>query len=132
MRKERAAEFRLATQLAAQSATNDQAISMPSLFPVWSGKGVAYPKDYIVRNGNGLFRCLTAHTSQESWAPGATPSVWVAISDPTQDWPKWLQPQGAHDSYAKGSKVSHNGKHWVSDVDGNVWEPGVHGWTEQA
>ena len=27
-------------------------------------------------------------------------------------------------------KVSHNGKYWTSDVDSNVWEPGVYGWTE--
>lgn len=23
----------------------------------------------------------------------------------------------------------HNGNLWDSDVDGNVWEPGVYGWT---
>ena len=38
--------------------------------------------------------------------------------------------QGAHDAYEKGYKVSHNEKHWISDVDGNVWEPGVYGWTQ--
>ena len=31
---------------------------------------------------------------------------------------------------AKDAKVSHNGKHWISNADGNVWEPGVYGWTE--
>jgi hypothetical protein len=31
-----------------------------------------------------------------------------------------------------GAKVSHNGKHWISDVDNNVWEPGVYGWSEEA
>lgn len=30
----------------------------------------------------------------------------------------------------KGDKVSHNGSHWTSTVDGNVWEPGVYGWAE--
>ena len=30
----------------------------------------------------------------------------------------------------KGAKCSHNGKHWMSDVDNNVWEPGAYGWTE--
>lgn len=37
---------------------------------------------------------------------------------------------GAHDAYSKDAKVSHNGKHWTSTVDSNVWEPGVYGWTE--
>ena len=36
----------------------------------------------------------------------------------------------AHDAYNAGDKVSHGGKHWISDQDGNVWEPGVYGWTE--
>ena len=40
------------------------------------------------------------------------------------------RPLGAHDAYSKGAKVSHNGKKWTSDSDGNVWEPGVYGWTE--
>lgn len=42
----------------------------------------------------------------------------------------WKQPEGAHDAYNKGDEVSHKGSEWTSDVDGNVWEPGVHGWTE--
>ena len=37
---------------------------------------------------------------------------------------------GAHDAYDAGDKVAHNGKHWTSNLDGNVWEPGVYGWTE--
>lgn len=32
--------------------------------------------------------------------------------------------------YANGDKVTHNEKKWVSDVDSNVWEPGVYGWSE--
>ena len=32
--------------------------------------------------------------------------------------------------YAKGDKVTHNGKTWISTTDNNVWEPGVYGWEE--
>ena len=49
---------------------------------------------------------------------------------PAEEWPEWSQPLGAHDAYSKGAKVSHNGKHWISDLDANVWEPGQYGWTE--
>ena len=35
-------------------------------------------------------------------------------------------------AYAKGAKVSHSDTHWTSNVDNNVWEPGVYGWTEVA
>lgn len=99
------------------------------LFSLW-----AYPVDYKTGNirahGGKLYRCLQNHTSQETWTPDAAPSLWVGISDPAEEWPAWSQPVGSTDAYAKGAQVSHNGKHWTSDVDANVWEPGVYGWTE--
>ena len=61
-----------------------------------------------------------------------TSSLWKATADPAEEWPVWSQPQGAHDAYAKGAKVLHSSKRWTSDVDNNVWEPGVYGWTEVA
>ena len=84
-----------------------------------------------IRQYNGeLFRCVQAHTSQADWTPDATASLWKKVGDPTEEWPAWSQPIGAHDAYNSGDKVSHNGKHWTSNVDANVWEPGVYGWTE--
>ena len=78
------------------------------------------------------YRCLQAHTSQESWNPVDAPSLWakVLIPDPSVI-PEWEQPSSTN-PYMKGDKVKHNGKTWVSDVDNNVWEPGVYGWTECA
>lgn len=100
------------------------------LFTPW-----AYPVNYSVgqirRYTDGkLYRCLQAHTSQADWTPDAAVSLWVSISDPSEEWPEWSQPLGAHDAYPAGAKVSHNGKHWTSDIASNVWEPGVYGWTE--
>lgn len=94
-------------------------------------------KDYavgkIVTRPNGiLFKCVQAHRSQTGWEPENTPALWNKIGDPTEEYPEWSQPLGAHDAYPLGAKVSHNGKKWVSDVASNVWEPGVYGWTEVA
>lgn len=54
----------------------------------------------------------------------------------SSDWPEWVRPTGAHNAYAKGSQVTHNGERYVSKIDANVWEPGVFGsdflWTKQA
>ena len=54
----------------------------------------------------------------------------------SSDWPEWVQPTGAHDAYAKGSQVTHNGERYVSQIDANVWEPGMFGseslWSKQA
>lgn len=62
------------------------------------------------------------------YPPEQVPAVWKRVF--LEEYPEWVQPQGAHDAYAKGAKVTHNGKKWISTVDNNVWEPGVHGWDE--
>ena len=84
-----------------------------------------------VRDGK-LWKCIQDHTSQDDWKPEDSPSLWVNISDPAEEWPAWSQPVGAHDAYSAGDKVSHNGKHWISTADSNVWEPGVYGWEESS
>lgn len=99
------------------------------LFAAWAYP-VAYKAGQIRRYAGALYKCVQAHTSQETWTPDVSASLWSKTSDPAEEWPEWSQPVGAHDAYAKGDKVSHSGKHWTSDVDGNVWEPGVYGWTE--
>ena len=110
-------------------ATDEQAWDTAYFFPAWKTEH-DYTTGDRVRHGSTLYKCLQSHTSQSTWTPDVTPSLWVRIDDPAIEWPEWIQPQGSTDAYAKGAKVSHNEKHWVSDVDGNVWEPGVYGWTE--
>ena len=99
------------------------------LFAEWAYP-IAYTVGQIRRYNGTLYKCVQAHTSQAYWAPPAAPSLWSLTADPTEEWPEWIQPIGAHDAYDLGAKVSHNGKHWTSDVAANVWEPGVYGWTE--
>ena len=79
-----------------------------------------------------LYKCIQAHKSQADWTPDVAVSLWVVAGDPAEEWPEWSQPIGAVDAYMSGDKVSHNEKHWVSDYDNNVWEPGVFGWHEDA
>lgn len=99
------------------------------LFAEWTYP-IAYTVGQFRRHNGKLYKCVQAHTSQEDWTPDVSASLWSVAADPAEEWPAWSQPVGAHDAYAAGDKVSHNGKHWTSDVDGNVWEPGVYGWTE--
>lgn len=91
---------------------------------------ISYKTGQLRRFKDKLYRCISDHTSQADWTPDVAVSLWVSCSDPADEWPSWSQPVGAHDAYAKDSKVSHNDKHWVSDVDNNVWEPGIYGWHE--
>lgn len=101
-----------------------------NLFSSWAA-GVRYETGNIRAYWDKLYRCLQGHVSQEDWTPDAAASLWALIADPAEEWPAWSQPVGAHDAYDIGDQVSHNGKHWTSDVGGNVWEPGVYGWTEK-
>lgn len=103
-----------------------QAESVTDLFPVWE-PGTSYAVGDRRRYDALLYRCVQAHTSQADWTPPAVPALWARTS--TEEWPEWIQPTGAQDAYAKGDKVTHNDQHWISNIDGNVWEPGVYGWT---
>ena len=106
---------------------DNTALTGMELYPVWA-VGIAVAKDSRYQYEGKLYKCVQAHTTQADWTPDVTPALWVIVS--LEEWPEWIQPTGAHDAYSKGAKVTHNEKKWISDVDANVWEPGVYGWTE--
>lgn len=113
--------------LATSYLDDEQAETVTNLFPLWE-VGVVYAVGDRRQYDSLLYRCVQSHTSQEDWTPPQVPALWVRTS--TEEWPEWIQPQGAHDAYSKGSKVSHLGKHWISDYYSNIWEPSVFGWSE--
>lgn len=86
-RVEKAKQFRAAASLSAQTATDKQAVTMPTMYPYWAEK-TAYGSDgepKIVRRPVGerdqLYRCNIPHTSQKGWEPESYPAGWVAIND---------------------------------------------------
>ena len=128
---EQARVIRAAMDAAGEVLDDGKAAECAALYRPWEGAG-AYAVGDMRRYGGLLYRCLTAHQGQDSWAPNVSPSLWVRVDDPAVEWPEWVQPTGAADAYASGAKVSHDGKRWVSLVDANTWEPGVYGWEESA
>ena len=127
--REKALQLRRIIEQAAQFLDDTTALDGVDLFPTWK-PGTPYTLGERVRHNGILWRCLQPHTSQAVWEPGAAPSLWakVLIPDPEQIY-DWEQPDSTN-PYSKGDKVRHKGKIWVSNIDGNVWEPGVYGWTE--
>ena len=128
--KEKAYALRKLIEQAAASLSDEDALTGVELFPRWSENEISYAVgDRVLYNGT-LFKCLQAHTSQATWTPTDAPSLWtkVLIPDP-EVIPEWEQPDSTN-PYMKGDKVTHNGKTWQSDIDNNVWEPGVYGWSE--
>ena len=128
---ERAIQLRPVIEQAAQSLDDETALTAVELYPIWSATGT-YAVDVRVQYKGILYRCLVEHTAQETWTPTDAPSLWAKVLIPDPDViPEWEQPDSTN-PYMTGDKVAHNGKTWVSDVDDNVWEPGVYGWSEVA
>ena len=95
----------------AVSLSDEEASSVPFLFEQWNPNGHSYAIGDRVQYNGTLYRCIQAHTSQSTWDPVNAPSLWARTDDPAIEWPEWVRPLGSHDAYAKGAKVSHNGKH---------------------
>lgn len=128
---ERARALRPYIEKAAASLADKDALESVELFPAWAA-GVVYAVDTRVQYQGTLYRVVQAHTSQADWTPDATPALFVAVS--LDEWPEFVQPTGAHDAYKKGDKVTFEGKHYISLIDGNVYSPAAYpaGWAEQA
>lgn len=122
MKRKHLLTLRQKIEQAAVSLPDTDALDAVELFPAWKVDHDYAVGDRVQDEGT-LYKCLQAHTSQASWKPADAPSLWVRVDDPSIEWPEWVQPTGSTDAYAKGAKVSHNGKHYISDVDANVWEP---------
>ena len=99
------------------------------LFPLWDGNWTGKAGS-IVRDEGLLYKSIHDVGPGQNTKPSATPAMWTKIGNPAEEWPEWVQPIGAHDAYKIGDKVTHNGKKWVSTANGNVWQPGVYGWTQ--
>lgn len=119
--REKAIALRKLIEKLSADLSDSEAYTAPELFPQWTSKD--YAQGDRVQYQGLLYKCLQSHTAQSDWTPETAVSLWVRVDDPSIEYPEWRQPQGSHDAYNKGDKVSHNGKHWQSDIDGNVWEP---------
>ena len=127
MTREHARRLRRFIEMLSVTLTDEDALESVELFPMWHS-GQAYATGDRIQYDGVLYKCVQAHTSQDDWPPDRTPALWVVVS--VDEWPEWVQPQGAHDAYSMGDKVSYNGKHWISTIDANIYAPGVYGWDE--
>ena len=128
--RELAQKLRPYIEKAAISLSDEDALQAKELYPQWSGNGIAYKVDDRVRYDGILYKVLIAHTSQESWTPVASPSLFAKVLIPDENTiPEWQQPDSTN-PYQIGDKVMHNGKVWQNTISNNVWQPGVYGWVE--
>ena len=133
-----AEQFRKALQMFAETLSDEQAMEIATVYPVWA-TDTAYAVNAIVVFGENavgdpqLYRCVQAHTSQSDWTPDVAPSLWSGIGIGGDGVPVWSQPTGAHDAYNIGDRVHFPGESdpiYVSLINGNIYSPEVYpaGW----
>lgn len=129
MTAEQARQLRKLLENQTAEMTDEQILNYPDFVEKWRS-GQKYEVGKRLEYNGIVYKVLVAHTSQADWTPDAAPSLFAKVLIPdTGAVPEWKQPDSTN-PYAKSDKVTHNGKTWESEVDNNVWEPGVYGWKE--
>lgn len=121
------------------AVTDEYALQTIDMFPLWESYiGVPITQDDLDRgydryqyNGK-LYKVVQPHTPQENWTPDTQKALWTEVT--LDEWPQWRQPTGVQDAYNIGDKVTHNGRKYISQIEGNTTEPGTdeRWWKEQA
>ena len=92
-----------------------------------------------------LYALAREHAAPQYNYDAEIEAIWAAIrelqqaqeegggTEPTDEWPEFVQPTGAHDAYRAGAKVTFNGKHYVCKLASCDWSPAVYpdAWREQ-
>ena len=94
-------------QINTLTVDDSTSLRMQSFYPEWAS-GVSYGVGFKVQYGGRLWRVVQAHTSQSSWNPESTPSLWEAINE-THDGTM-------HDPIPyNGNMALEKGKHYLQD-----------------
>lgn len=93
-----------------------------------------------------LYALARQHAAPQYNYDAEIEALWAAIrelqqgqegggggTEPTDEWPQFVQPTGAHDAYGVGDKVTFNGKRYVCKLASCDWSPAVYpdAWKEQ-
>lgn len=78
---EEVASLFIKQQINSLNVDNQTAVRMTAFYPEWVS-GQSYTAGYKVQYVGKLWRCIQAHTSQDSWAPSTdTASLWERIDE---------------------------------------------------
>lgn len=123
-----------AASFAALSFTDEQALEVPDLYPVYEVDH-AYKKDERFTYNGRLFKVNQDHTSAEQWVPGetGTESLYTCLEMAGDGYLVWTQPTGSHNAYNTGDIVHYptaDDPLYKSLIDGNTWSPDAYpqGW----
>lgn len=103
--------FEIMTPELRESIPDESAKYIAIYFPHWDGAGVDYALDDRVYYKGTLYKCITAHTSQETWTPDYSPSLWRNISEEGQDADGSIE----HPYTWEIGMTSYEGKYYTED-----------------
>jgi hypothetical protein len=70
--------------------TDEQALEVKELYPLWSGDSVKvydgtdgkHPQTKVRGRTSGLlYKCNIGHTTQDDWPPETTPNLWTEVAE---------------------------------------------------
>lgn len=118
-------------KIVANQVTDDVvALSIQEFYDIWE-VGISYCVGRYITYNDILYKVLTEHTSQTTWTPDVTPSLFAKVLiDPSGETiPEWVQPDSTN-AYMIGDKVKFEGNVYESVIDNNIWSPTAYpaGW----
>lgn len=87
------------------------------------------PGEPITHEGAN-YEVIQGHIAQLGWEPDVTPALFRRVVDPGDEWPEIPEAITAEGAWMKGQKGTWKGKHYISLIDHNVWNPDAYpaGW----
>lgn len=120
MKRSEAIAYRAKIETAAEEQNDELALESIELFPKWKA-GISVEAGKRFQHIGKLWRVDQSHVTQADWEPQNTPALWTEVT--LEEWPEWVRPISAETAYNIGDKVTYNGQHYVSVIDGNSWSP---------
>lgn len=111
-------------KIVANQVTDDAvALSIQEFYDIWE-VGISYSVGRYITHNDILYKVLTEHTSQDTWAPDVSPSLFAKVLiDPSGETiPEWVRPDSTN-AYMIGDKVIFEGNTYESIIDNNIWSP---------
>lgn len=120
---ESARQFRAAVQLYAGALSDEQAVTVESLYPLWEA-GAAYDKGTLLRHGGRLYRVEQAHTAQAHQPPGGEGmlAVYRPLQEPGEVLP-WVYGEAVSIGDRRIDPSDGRIYEVYAEAGANLWEP---------
>lgn len=124
--RQEALELRRALQLLSTMLPEENALEVPSVYPVWTA-GKKYKKDVILSYGENsvgdpqLYKTLKTHKAERT--PDTDTDNYVPMGISSSGYPVWVQPLSNKDAYDKGNIVDRDGTLYQSNKNNNRDDP---------